>query len=95
MKEKSTFPDRGPRHAILITLFYGRRVGKVVTNEDLRIAIAEEYGVNPGDISDETVSSAIGSLRKTLQKFAPEYEIKNRIIIEYEIVKNTDIKKDS
>ncbi len=95
MKEGDAFPDRGPRHAILITLFYGRKVKRVVTREDLKKAIAEECEVDHRYISDNALNVEMYRLRLAFQKFAPEFKIRNRTNIGIDIVKNTEIEDDS
>jgi len=83
-------PDEGSGHAVLITLFDGRKAGRIVTMTELKAAIADEYGDKHNIISDNVVQIAIFSLRKGFKEFAPGYEIRNKRSFGYCIEKDTD-----
>ncbi len=89
-ERKHRLPEKGPRHAVLITLFDGRKAGRVVTMTELKEAIADEYGDKHDIISDNVVRVAIFSLRKDFKEIAPDYKIRNKTNVGYYIEKDTD-----
>ncbi len=94
-ERKHRLPEKGSRHAVLVTLFNGRKAGRVVTMTELKEAIVDEYGDKHNIISDNVVRVAISSLRKSFKEFAPDYKIRNKMNAGYYIEKDTDSTRDS
>lgn len=90
MKEKGNFPDKGAKHAVLIVLFNGRKTGRVVTKEMLKEAIAKDHKDNQVFISDDSVNVVISGLREAFREHAPEFHIRNRKRVGYDLIKDTD-----
>lgn len=92
---KDALPDKGPKHAVLIALFDGRKAGRIVHKSQLKGAIAREYGDLFVQMSDNALAGVICSLRKVFEEYTPAYKIRNKTDIGYYIVKDSDIINDS
>ena len=92
-KERERLPDHGPQYAMFIALFDARIAGEIATKDDVKRAVAEEYGDKHVVITDEHLYKIVSELRQALQDSDSGYQIINRKGIGYEIYSTEEIEK--
>jgi DNA-binding winged helix-turn-helix (wHTH) protein len=92
-KERDRLPDHGSQYAVFIALFDARKAGEIATKDDLKRAVAEEYGDKHVVITDTSLYKIASRLRQALQDSDSGYQIINRRGLGYEIYSTEEIEK--